>query len=271
MKGRELKETLRSEKRAYGTLVVSPSAFWPQVVTTLGLDFIFIDTEHIPLDRAQLGWMCQTYRALNLAPLVRIPSPDPYQAAMVLDGGAEGIVVPYVESVHQVKQLVGAVKYRPLKGERLQKLLEYKNSVEPELSAYLQQHNAGNVLVVNIESVPAMEALDEILSIEELDGVLVGPHDLSCSLGIPEQYDHPRFMAAVEEIIGKARESGKGRGMHMIYPGLELEVAWIKKGANLIIHSADAIAFQQAIQYEINHIKHLLGEEKTSSGENLNI
>lgn len=271
MKGLELRETLRSEKRAYGTLVVSTSSFWPQIVRTLGLDFIFIDTEHIPLDRAQLGWMCQTYRTLDLAPLVRIPSPDPYQAAMVLDGGAEGILVPYVESVHQVKELVGAVKYRPLKGERLQKLLEDKNSVEPELSAYLHQHNAGNVLVVNIESVPALEALDEILSIEELDGVLIGPHDLSCSLGIPEQYDHRRFVSAVEEVIRKARKYDKGAGIHMIYPGLEQEVAWIKKGANLIIHSADAIAFQRTIQHEINQIKYLLGEETTSTDENLNI
>src|SRR5690606_39025740 len=127
------------------------------------------------------------------------------------------------------------------------------------------------VLVVNIESVPALEALDEILSIEELDGVLVGPHDLSCSLGIPEQYDHPRFMAAVEEIIRKARNHGKGGGMHMIYPGLEQEAAWIKKGANLIVHSADAIAFQRTIQHEISYIKHLLGEEKPSSAKNLNI
>lgn len=271
MKGKKLTETLRNGGRAYGTLLVSPSPFWPKIVTTLGLDFVFIDTEHIPIDRAQLSWMCQTYKALDLAPLVRIPSPDPYQASMVLDGGAEGIVAPYIESVHQVEQLVGAVKKRPLKGEKLQKLLKDKNSAEAELSAYLQQHNTGNTLAVNIESVPAMEALDEILSIEELDAVLIGPHDLSCSLGTPEQYTHPRFKAAVEEIIGKARDRGKGGGIHMIFSDLEQEVAWIKKGANLIIHSADAIAFQQSIQYEINHIKYLLGERKSSSDENLNI
>lgn len=271
MNGLEFKEALRSGKRAFGTLLVSPSPFWPKIVPSLGLDFVFIDTEHIPLDRAQLSWMCQTYRALNLAPLVRIPSPDPYQASMVLDGGATGIVAPYVESVSQVEQLVGAVKKRPLKGEKLQKILKDNNLMEEELSSYINQHNAESTLVVNIESVPALEALDEILAIEELDGVLVGPHDLSCSLGVAKQYDHPRFLEAVEEIIRKAREKGKGGGMHMIYPGLELEAAWIKKGANLIIHSADAIAFQRTIQHEINYIKQLLGEEQTSSDENLNI
>jgi 2-keto-3-deoxy-L-rhamnonate aldolase RhmA len=271
MQGEALKKKLRSGKRVYGTLLVSSSPFWPKVVATLDLDFVFIDTEHIPLNRSELSWMCQTYRAMQLAPLVRIPSPDPYQATVALDGGAEGVIAPYVESVEEVNRLVGAVKCRPLKGEKLQKILKDRKQLEPELSGYLQQHNANNVLIVNIESVPAMEALDEILSIEELDGVLIGPHDLSCSLGIAEQYDHPRFINAVEEIIGKAQDAGKGSGIHMVYAGLEQEVAWIKKGANLVVHSADAIAFRQTIQSEIHQIKQLLGEEDASSNENINI
>lgn len=271
MNGKELVKTLRNGKRAYGTLLVSSSPFWPKVVAPLDLDFVFIDTEHIPLNRSELSWMCQTYRALRLAPLVRIPSPSPYEATAVLDGGAEGVIAPYIESVAQVKQLVGAVKYRPLKGEKLQQLLDDSGSVEPELSAYMQQHNAGNVLVVNIESVPAMKALDEILAVEGLDAVLIGPHDLSCSLGIPEQYNHPRFVAAVEEIIEKARRAGKGSGIHLIFPELDQEVAWIKQGANLIVHSADAIAFRQTIQAELSQLKQMLGEEGAASDESINI
>ena len=271
MNGEVLKQTLRSGKRAYGTLIVSSSPFWPKIVATLGLDFLFIDTEHIPINRSELSWMCQTYRAMQLAPIVRIPSPDPYQATMVLDGGAEGVMAPYIESAEQVNQLIGAVKCRPLKGERLQKMLKDKNTVEPALSGYIQQNTASNVLIINIESVPAMMALDEILAIEELDGILIGPHDLSCSLGVAEQYDHPKFMGAVEEIIGKARDAGKGGGIHMTFPTIEQEVAWIRKGANLIVHSADAIAFRQTIQTEINQIKQMLGEEDASTGENINI
>ena len=98
MDSSELKRRLRAGERAYGTLIVSPSPRWPDMVAKLGLDFVFIDTEHIAIDRDRLSWMCQTYRGLGLPPLVRIPSPDPYQACMVLDGGAAGVIAPYLET-----------------------------------------------------------------------------------------------------------------------------------------------------------------------------
>ena len=109
-------ERLRRADRLYGTLIVSPSPHWVPVVASLGLDFVFIDTEHIPLDREKLAWMCQAYHAVGLPPIVRITSPDPYEACVALDGGAVGIVAPYVETPEQVRELVGAVKKRPLKG-----------------------------------------------------------------------------------------------------------------------------------------------------------
>ena len=123
MNGTELGHALRNGRRAYGTLIVSPSPSWPNLVATIGLDFVFIDTEHIPIDRHDLSWMCRTYRAMNIAPVVRIPSPDPYQACTVLDGGACGVVAPYIESAEQVQKLVGAVKLRPIKGRKLNQIL----------------------------------------------------------------------------------------------------------------------------------------------------
>ena len=92
MNGQELSTALRSGKCVYGTAIISPSPHWPKLVRKLNLDFVFIDTEHIAIDRDQLSWMCQTYAGIGLAPLVRIPKPDPYQACMVLDG--EMMAVP---------------------------------------------------------------------------------------------------------------------------------------------------------------------------------
>src|SRR5690606_3918374 len=149
-----------------------------------------------------------------------------------------GVIAPYLETAEQVRQLVGAVKYKPVKGEKLLHRLTEKKAFEPTLADYIHQQNQENVLIVNIESVPAMEALDEILSVEGLDGVLVGPHDLSCSLGIPEQYQHPLFIESVETIIRKAKARKVGAGIHMWEEvGAEQEILWAKKGANLIMHS----------------------------------
>ena len=78
-----LLQHLRSGKRAYGTAILTASPLWPPLVAKTGLDFVFIDSEHIALDRQELSWMCRTYDALGLAPLVRIASPDPILACQV--------------------------------------------------------------------------------------------------------------------------------------------------------------------------------------------
>jgi 4-hydroxy-2-oxoheptanedioate aldolase len=238
----------------------------------VGLDFIFIDTEHIALDRSVVSWMCHAYDALRIAPIVRIPSPDPYAAVQVLDGGARGIVAPYVETAEQVRALAGAVKLRPLKGKRLDRIVNGQEQLEPELADYLRTNSEGRALVVNIESVPALNALDEIIQVPELDAVLIGPHDLSCSLGLPEQYSHPKFDKAVRTIIRKARAHGVGVGVHVFYTerGMDQEIAWAKAGANMILHGGDIIAVETALTRELAAIRKALGDTP-SEPENVDL
>jgi len=273
MKGKELATALRKGEYVYGTAILSPSSIWPEVVASVGLDFVFIDTEHTPLNKETVSNMCHVYNALNLASIVRIPSTDPFEACMVLDGGASGIIAPYVETNEQVRELVGAVKYKPLKGRKLQNRYTMDGRLGTDLSTYLAGKNEEHVLILNIESVPALDALDEILSVQGVDGVLIGPHDLSCSLEIPEQYDHPLFKDAVTTIVKKAREKGVGAGIHVFYPsGFQQEIQWAKEGANLIVHSSDILAFKSTIQREIMNIKESLGQTKKGMGnETFNI
>ena len=249
----DLRKRLITGDTLFGTLIVSPSPRWPDVVRHCGLDFVFIDTEHIALDRSDLSWMCQTYAALGLPPLVRIPAPDPYAATMVLDGGAAGIIAPYMESVAQVQALRGAVKLRPIKGQKLQHMLNGAEA-EPELKSYIEDAAENRLLIVNIESVPAIEALDDILTVPDLDGVLIGPHDLSCSLGVPEQYDHPAFLSVCETILHKARSAGVGAGIHF-WGDPDQQVRFLEFGANLLIHSADITLFQKHLRKELDAIR----------------
>ncbi len=253
MQGKALIQALRGGKRVYGTAIYAPSPIWPRVVKNLDLDMVFIDTEHTPHDRETVAWLCQVFAALDLAPVVRIPAPDPYQAQMVLDGGAHGVIAPYVESPEQVMALGGAVKLGPLKGQRLQAALAGEIELEPQLAEYLARRNENKALFINIESGPALENLDAILSLPYVDCVLVGPHDLSCSLGLPEQYDHPEFDAAIRTIISKARAAGVGVGIHHNFA--HHEIAWIKAGANLVMHSSDISAFNRALTAEFKQIR----------------
>ncbi len=254
----ELKAALRAGRNLFGTLIVSPSPFWPKVIGDCGLDFVFIDTEHIALDRQTLSWMCRTYAALGLPPLVRIPNHDPYTATVVLDDGAAGVIVPYVETAEVARKISGATKLRPLKGERLEEALGGL-PLEPGLSEYISRNSGDNLLVVNIESVPAMKALDEILPVAGLDAVLIGPHDLSTSLGIPEQYDDPRFLKACEQILGQARRAGICAGIHQ-WLSPEQQARFFGMGANLLIHKADIMFFRSGLRQELAEIRKHLGD-----------
>jgi len=266
MDGKEFLDRLRKGKRLYGTAVLSASPLWPSAVKRTGVDFVFIDTEHIPLDRTTLAQMCSAYKGSGLPPLVRIASPDPHEARKVLDGGASGVLAPYIESPEQVRELVGATKLRPLKGERLRKALQDRDSLESKLKDYLRDRNEGNFLMINVESVPAIERLEHILAEPGLDGVIIGPHDLSLSLGLPEEYHNRRFEDAVREIISKVREKGLGVGIHFSQEA-ELQIKWAKAGANIILHSFDITLFQQRLKEDITAIRRALTQENSTIEE----
>jgi 4-hydroxy-2-oxoheptanedioate aldolase len=260
MTGQEIKSVLKQGKRVYGTLVVSTSPKWLKYIKNVGMDFVFIDTEHVAVDRETLSWMCYAYGAMGLAPIVRIPAPDPYLATQVLDGGACGILAPYIETVDQVKALAGAVKYKPVKGEKLAEKLKGTTVFEPELETYIHNANRNNILLINIESKAGIGALDDLLRVPGLDGVVIGPHDLSCSLGTPERYDHPLFEEAVRGILKKCRDRGIGAGIHFM-GGVEKEIAWAAEaGLNLIIHSADLNVFVGTMKKDLDRIKEAMGD-----------
>lgn len=250
---------LREGANVYGTCVTAASPSWPLAVAGCGVDFVFIDTEHIPLDRGDLSKLCQTYTALGITPIVRIPKPDPFLACQVIDGGAIGVVAPYLEDIDQFRDLTGAIKYRPLKGEKLENVLSGKEQLSEEMEAYLRKYNTGNLFIANIESVPALDRLDELLSSPGLDGVFIGPHDLSVSMGLPEQYDHPEFEEAVKTIIHKTRAKGLHIGIHFSLEP-ERQVRWVKEGANIVVHSFDIALFKQRLASDLKSIKTALGE-----------
>ena len=260
MEGNEFLDYLKKGQRLYGTAILSSSPLWPAAVKSTGVDFVFIDTEHIPFDRTTLAQMCVAYKAYGLPPLVRISSADPQEARMVLDGGASGILAPYIESPEQVRALVGATKLRPLKGQRLKEALRNPEALESKLKDYLRDWNQETFLIINVESAPAVEQLDRILAEPGLDGVIIGPHDLSVSLGLPEQYLNPRFEEVVRQIISKVREKGLGVGIHFSQEA-ELQMKWAKAGANIILHSSDIALFKQRLKKDITAIRHAFGDD----------
>ena len=140
----ELSGTLKPFKNF--ELIISPSPFWPNFISNCGLDFLFIDTEHIAIDRSQVSWMCRSYTSLGLPPIVRLNSPDPYEVTKFLDDGAAVIISLYTESVEEVTKLRGATNIRPLKGRMLKQIL-ISSVIDEEMKSYLSKFNKKLVLL----------------------------------------------------------------------------------------------------------------------------
>ena len=262
-----LKEKITSGNRIYGTAITAPSAIWADVAKQTDLDFVFLDTEHIPLGRETVSTLCTLYSAMGIPPIVRIPSPDPIHACTALDGGASAILAPYIETAEQVKGLAGAVKFRPLKGKKLQQILDGNEPMNEKLKHYTIERCRENLLFINIESQPAVENLPEILSVEGLDGVIIGPHDLSCSMGLPEEYTNPVFEETVTGIINECRDRDLGIGIHLSgEPGQQ--VKWAEAGVNIILHSSDISLFGKILDQEISNIRIALGDDSRNKSIN---
>ncbi|MGC9352304.1 MAG: HpcH/HpaI aldolase family protein [Mariniphaga sp.] len=257
--GKNLLSELNNGGKIFGTCITSAAPLWANAVNGAGLDFVFIDTEHIPLERNEVAKMCRLYSALNISPIVRIPTANPVNAGQILDAGAKGIVAPYIETVQQVKELVGAVKYRPLKGRKLQKSLENTTTLEPELKAYIENYNHGNLCILNIESLPAVENLEELIGVEGVDAVFIGPHDLSVNLGLPEKYDHPEFEKHVKYIIQTCREKNVAVGIHFSESPIR-QIKWMEEGVNIVLHSSDIALFAQKLKQDFNQIRANAGQ-----------
>ncbi len=261
MRGSEIKQALRTGRRVYGIAVEGYSQpRWPRNFSQYDLDFVFIDTEHTPQERHTLSWAAQAYAANNIAPLVRIAEPAPTLAAQCLDFGAQGVIVPYVETVEQVKDMVGAVKYRPLKGAALRAVLDEGRFPNDETEDYLEHYNAEAVLIIMIESPEGVKNLPAMLADGKVDGVLLGPHDFSVSHGVPEQIEHPIFEAAFKEVIAICKANQVGVGIHYTSGGMRLQEKWIEWGCNLIVHLTDTIFVARGIAENLGALRKKFGD-----------
>jgi 2-keto-3-deoxy-L-rhamnonate aldolase RhmA len=277
MEGREFRKALLSGKSVYGTLITSPSPRSFDLTCSLGLDFVFLCNEHIFYNPEILGWMCRAFRAKGINPVIRILEPSPFLATQALDSGAGAIVVPYIENIEDVLDLVGAVKFRPLKGKKLKRILNGEEKLSEEMADYIRKHNWNNTLILNIESPEGIRNMDNFLSIGStdgpgVDGILLGPHDLSVSSEIPERYNSEEFIKLSCDVIKKARRAGVGAGGHTGFRGsLSLQTEWAKAGANIILHSSDMFLFGDKLSEEMNYLRNIKNENSISQGSSENV
>lgn len=268
MQGHEIRKCLHDGRRVYGTHVCSlTNPLTARMQASLEYDFVFICNEHMPIDRTETGMMCQFYAAHGISPIVRVPVPEPHYVAMALDAGAQGIVVPYIETVEQVRQAVGAVRYRPVKGRKLE---QYLAGEEPSrrMAEFFERFNSETYLIIGVESVAAYESLDQLISVLGVDGVFIGPHDMTVSMEVPEKYDNPDFVRMLDDVIRRCRAAKIGVGVHlsqMITPDARFK-RLIDKGMNWILYGADVALLVGEMRKRLQDFRSHKGDSYSRAG-----
>ena len=228
-----LKQGLREGRLQVGTFVVEfrqPAVM--QLLANAGFDFVLIDNEHGAFSMESVAELSRAAVRLAITPIVRIPDIAYPYIAQTLDVGAQGIMVPRVTSVEQVREVVDRMRYPPLgvRGSALERgLTGFKSGPVGEV---IESLHAETMLVIQVETRQAVEAIDQIAAVPGVDAALIGPNDLSISLGVPGQIDHPMLHKAIETTIAACQCTVVWSAIHI--SDLKLAAYWAGKGMRMV-------------------------------------
>lgn len=227
-----------------------------EIMAQAGFDWLCVDMEHSVIDYYDAEILIAAIKANKVVPYVRVGENNVRIIKRVLDAGAEGIIVPMVNSAEDAQRAVDAVKYPP-KGKRgvgLARAQKYGFGFEEYRDTIIDQIK----IIVQIEHIDAIKNLDTILSVEGVDGTIIGPYDLSASMGKPGQFDDTEVKEALAVYESKTKNYNKLIGFHVIQPDYNLVVEKINSGYNFIAFSLDTLFLGSLCNEQVKKIKEKL-------------
>ena len=209
-----------------------PSGEIPRMCAAAGLDWIFIDSEHGPFTQETLRELIQATLQTAVAPVVRVPDFQYDLVARALDSGAEGVIFPRTESVEQLERAVSWTKFPPV-GIRGFGLGAPAVGYDPAgFTEIIEHYNRETLVIAQIESQRGLDIVDELAAVEGLDSLLVGPADMSISLGVPGQWDSPKLLAGIDRVVAACEKAGKWPAIQVRNP--EFAAVCMDRGMKLI-------------------------------------
>jgi len=237
IKKNNIKQKIKNGENVIGTFVKFTDASTIEIIGLLGFEFFVLDNEHVSMNRESMVNIIRAADATGIVPLVRVRENRPVEILQALDSGALGVQIPQVNTLEEAKSVVRSVKYAPM-GDRgfapTHRAARY-GIMDPV--AYVEQSNEETLVVCYCETGTAVDNLDEILTVEGIDVIFVGPFDLSQSLGLTGQPKHPKVMEAIDKVIMKTTRAGKAVGI--IASDAAEAKWWIDKGVQYITISSD--------------------------------
>jgi 4-hydroxy-2-oxoheptanedioate aldolase len=237
-------DALRSADRPLtGMWVCSGSALVAEICAGSGVDCLLIDGEHSANGLESILSQLQAVAAYPVTPLVRAPIGDTVIVKQLLDIGAQNLLIPMVHDADQARAMVAAVRYPPAGVRGVGSALA-RSTRWNRIDDYLERADGLVSLTVQIESAEAVAAVDEILAVDGVDAVFVGPADLAASMGVRGHQDHPDVVAAVERTIAAAARAGKPAGVNAFDPAMARR--YLDAGASFVFVGADVALLARA-------------------------
>ena len=218
-----------------------------------GCDYAVLDTEHSGFGIETVKRVMTYARAAALPTIVRSPSRDYRDIARILDAGADGVMLPIVSSADEAKSIIRSMKYVPTgaRGVVLRSAVDCYTA-GPTMEKLAAQ-NRRTMLAVQIEDTEGVESAEAIGALEEVDCLWVGHFDLTCSLGIPGDFAHPRFVEAIDAVIEAGRATGTSLGR--LVPDVDTGIALYEQGFDFIAYSADSWVLGDAVAAGLSAIR----------------
>ena len=232
-----LKSRLSRSEITLGSWVTLGHPSIAETMAAAGFDWLVLDMEHSVLELGEVQAIIQVLDAKQCPAIVRLTSNHPDQIKRVMDAGATGVMVPMIKSAADAKAAVDGVYYPP-RGQRgvgLARAQGYGNSFQ----AYRQWLEENAVIVAMIEHVDAVRNIDDILAVPGIDAYIIGPYDLSGSMGRPGDLNHPDVQTAIAQILEAGRRAGKPGGIHVIEPDPQALQQRIQAGFNFLGYGLD--------------------------------
>ncbi len=213
-----VKDKLKAGETAIGTTTSVDSEV--RFLADSGFDFLLFDTQHAPVEIKALGPALAAMRRRNAIPIIRVGENRQDQICYALDLGAKGIIAPMINTKQEMLEMVQWCKY-PFAGARSSAGPRGEWGEFKDYREYMDAVNEQLLIIPMIETVESLENIDEILSVPDVDVLLIGPSDLSINLGVPLDYTNPKYHAALDKIAEACAKVGVAPGMYFVPPGIE--------------------------------------------------
>ena len=240
---------LRSGEILIGTLVSLPSSEICELLASIGYDWLFIDAEHGAFNPQQAQAMLQA--AAPTPCLIRVPSDETIWLKKALDIGAAGVIVPQVHTADQAREIISHCKYTPDGKRGIGIGRAHKYGID--FDRYIKYANQETAVVLQAESSEAVDNINDIVKLKGIDAILIGPYDLSASLGKPGEIDHPVVQAAINKIIKTCQNAKLAMGFFGVTP--ESVLPYKQKGCTLLTIGMDTAFLINAAQEMLSKMK----------------